>query len=244
MERAAAENQTFPSPCFFKASFLCATVLVPSLLLICFLTFGYSPYLVTLPILFLSTIFLTTFSKKRVLSVENQPSDESPTCYPEGVLEKVGEEIKPELEISPQANTAKQNEGCIMHEYQVESTDFPSDSESSEDFLASGSFELTWNCSNNVGQSITVSESSVSDDEEDGDDLIEISLPVNNSGHASEGQKQKLPSDLPDYLPEPIYRQESLMELLSEINEINDENLIEIDLSVDSIKSSRFEIEG
>jgi hypothetical protein len=65
---------------------------------------------------------------------------------------------------------------------------------------------------------------SISDEES----LIEISLP---SGHLVDQHKQE-------------FNQQSLMELLEEFNEMyEEENLIEIDISIGSIKCSRFEIE-
>jgi hypothetical protein len=65
---------------------------------------------------------------------------------------------------------------------------------------------------------------SISDEES----LIEISLP---SGHLLDQHKQD-------------FNQQSLMELLAEFNEMyEEENLIEIDISIGSIKCSRFEIE-
>lgn len=43
---------------------------------------------------------------------------------------------------------------------------------------------------------------------------------------------------LPDFLPESIFKKQGLMELLAEINDMNeDENLIEIDISVGSNNS-------
>ncbi|MCI36902.1 hypothetical protein A2U01_0058126, partial [Trifolium medium] len=69
---------------------------------------------------------------------------------------------------------------------------------------------------------------SISDEES----LIEIALP---SGHYVDMQK-----DESKYFNEQI-----LMELLSEFNEvIEEENLIEIDISMGSIKYSRFEIKA
>ncbi|CAJ2668328.1 unnamed protein product [Trifolium pratense] len=65
---------------------------------------------------------------------------------------------------------------------------------------------------------------SISDEES----LIEISLP---SGHLMDQHKQE-------------FNQQSLMEFLAEFNEMyEEENLIEIDISIGSIKYSRFEIE-
>ncbi|KAL5076112.1 hypothetical protein RYX36_015096 [Vicia faba] len=66
---------------------------------------------------------------------------------------------------------------------------------------------------------------SISDEES----LIEISLP---SGHLMDKHKQE-------------FNQQRLMELLAEFNDMfEEENLIEIDISMGSIKCSRFEIEA
>ena len=160
------------------------------------------------------------------------------------MLEKeVVEELNPEVEPIIHCDASQQSDVCDMHEYQVEPTDFPSDSDSSDDFSASENFELSWRCSENVGQSIAVSESSISENDvdEDGDGLIEISLPLNNSVDFDEESKKKSVSNL----PESIFRQQGLMELFAEIAEVNEEeNLIEIDLSMGSIKCWKFEIEA
>lgn len=124
---------------FFKPSSLCAAVLVAFLFFISFPTFGGSSYLVTIPILFLSTIFIISLSKKKAVVVENPDQDGIPTF---SVLEEVGEKIKPKVQ-------------------NVENCEAATES---------------WMCSNPVGHNITMSVSSVSDDEDDGDDLIEISL--------------------------------------------------------------------
>ncbi|WRX29459.1 hypothetical protein QQP08_021946 [Theobroma cacao] len=53
-------------------------------------------------------------------------------------------------------------------------------------------------------------------------------------------------SNLPPILPESIFKQQQdLVDFLAEINEVNEEeNLIEIDISIGSIKCPRFEIEA
>ena len=79
------------------------------------------------------------------------------------------------------------------------------------------------------GQSLATSDCSMSDDE---DSLIEIALPGQESDYSKEDAKQKPRSNLPG-------------ELFGEIHEVNEEeNLIEIDISIGSIKCSRFEIEA
>ncbi|KAF2292447.1 hypothetical protein GH714_022893 [Hevea brasiliensis] len=84
------------------------------------------------------------------------------------------------------------------------------------------------------------SDGSISDEES----LIEIALP---SGHYI-GHKEgfNLQKKLPDFTTAgSLFKQHGLMELLAEINEMNEEeNLIEIDISMGSIKCPRFEIEA
>ncbi|KAB5521218.1 hypothetical protein DKX38_025537 [Salix brachista] len=240
----APESQI--SPQFFsKPLLLRVSVFVASLVSTCFLLFGISTYVITVSVLFLSTIFIVTFSKKKVAVVGSSAEAESPTCRPDqSVLEKeVVEELNAEVEPIIHFDASQQSDVCDMHEYQVEPTDFPSDSDSSDDFSAGEIFELSWRCSENVGQSIAVSESSISEDDvdEDGDGLIEISLPQNSSVDFDEESKKNSASNS----PESILRQQGLMELFAEITEVNEEeNLIEIDLSMGSIKCSKFEIEA
>ncbi|KAJ6751806.1 hypothetical protein OIU85_002241 [Salix viminalis] len=229
----APESQINPQ-FFSKPLLLCVSVFVASLVSTCFLLLGISTYLITVSVLLLSTIFIVTFSKKKVAVVSSSAEAESPTCRPDqSMLEK--EVIH--------FDASQQSDVCDMHEYQVEPTDFPSDSDSSDDFSAGENFELSWRCSENVGQSIAVSESSISEDDvdEDGDGLIEISLPQNSSVDFDEESKKKSASNS----PESILRQQGFMELFTEITEVNEEeNLIEIDLSMGSIKCSKFEIEA
>jgi hypothetical protein len=85
------------------------------------------------------------------------------------------------------------------------------------------------------------SDGSISDEES----LIEIALP--SGQYVGEKlkvnkQQQKVAAD---FSPESFFQPHCLMELLSDINEMNEEdNLIEIDISMGSIKCSRFEIEA
>ncbi|MED6196295.1 hypothetical protein PIB30_046108 [Stylosanthes scabra] len=77
------------------------------------------------------------------------------------------------------------------------------------------------------------------EEEEEEDSLIEIKLP---NRYLFEEPKQKFESNLPElFLPEYMFKQKGLMELLAEMNEINeDENLIEIDISMGSTKCQDF----
>jgi hypothetical protein len=105
--------------------------------------------------------------------------------------------------------------------HKVETSQDLLSSESQEDYLSSSE-------GSEVDQSYDYSDGSISDEES----LIEIALP---SGHYVDMQK-----DESNYFNEQI-----LMDLLSEFNEvIEEENLIEIDISMGSIKYSRFEIKA
>jgi hypothetical protein len=75
---------------------------------------------------------------------------------------------------------------------------------------------------------------SISDDES----LIEISLPGNHVEDYSDPvfQEELKEEFIWDLLPESVFKQNGLMELLSEINE--DDNMIEIDIARGSIKCS------
>lgn len=69
------------------------------------------------------------------------------------------------------------------------------------------------------------------EDEDEEDNLIEIHLPSRNLSNLAEESKQKLESR-PNFISESIFNQQSLMQLLAEMNYMNeDENLIEIDIS-------------
>ncbi|CAJ2640053.1 unnamed protein product [Trifolium pratense] len=73
------------------------------------------------------------------------------------------------------------------------------------------------------------------EEEEEEDSLIEIDLPSRNlSNLTEESNKQKSESKFSSFLSESIYKQQDLMQLLAEMNEMNedDQNLIEIDISV------------
>jgi len=103
----------------------------------------------------------------------------------------------------------------------------PSDSESSDGSILEESFERHQKGNKNED----ISDSLASDDDYEGEDeedsLIEINLP--HFPEFDEDPKQKLQSNLADS----IFKQQGLMELLAEFNDMNeDENLIEIDISM------------
>ncbi|KAJ8754997.1 hypothetical protein K2173_015509 [Erythroxylum novogranatense] len=230
----AAENQTPTSMLPSKLSLLLLSVLVSCVVLTCFLTFGSSPVPVTILILLLPSMFVFIFSKKKAILIE----DTNPKCCPKTQSEtEVGKNLNADMDTVNQCNGRGHSEACLVDEYQVESTEFPSDGESSDGFVASENFELGWMCSRNIGESKEMSESSCSDEDDEDDNLIEISLPKKNGVNINEESKQQLQSSLPDYFTESIFRQQGLVEILEEIEDvIEEDNLIEIDLSMGFIK--------
>ncbi|XP_057433456.1 uncharacterized protein LOC130726238 [Lotus japonicus] len=127
----------------------------------------------------------------------------------------------------------------------------PSDSESSAGSIMGECFEIDHNGYQNVSSSDSLAaytdddedDDDYDDEEEEEDSLIEINLPRSHFSDLTEEPKQKLGSKLPDFHQESIFKQQCLMELLAEINEMNeDENLIEIDISMGSTKSRDFQL--
>ena len=119
-----------------------------------------------------------------------------------------------------------------------------SEIESSDDSGSSENLELNWMISGNVEQNPEITDDSTSEDDEEG--LIEITIPgSDHSTGLSEEPKENLKSNLPTFLPESIFKHQDPVEVLAEMNEVNEEeNLIEIDISIGSIKCPRFEIEA
>ncbi|XWS09675.1 hypothetical protein CRYUN_Cryun39dG0009400 [Craigia yunnanensis] len=223
----------------FKPYLLCVALLVPSIVLTSFLGLGFYPILFTIPILILSTSFLVTFTKKRnVVLVENPASKKLQVEDEEKVLQPVLMETVSESDATQKADIG------IVHEFQIESLDLTSETGSSDDSGTSENLVLNWMISGNVEQNPEISDDSTSEDDEEG--LIEIAIPgSDHSSGLNEEPKQNLQSNLPTFLPESIFKQQDLVDQLAEMNEANEEeNLIEIDISMGSIKCPRFEIEA
>lgn len=230
-----------------------ALVLVPCLVLSCFLGFGLLSFIVTVSILILSTIYLVKFSRKQQQQLltyvdEKAIQNENPMC--DSVLENEpdDEKIEQVIENVARDKAAQESEVGFVHEPE----DFPSDSDTIDrDSVSSENIELDWVRGNNiVGQNgLVISSGSVSEDDEDG--LIEIAIP-GSTDHSTcnlseeEPRQKVLSNNLPDdFLPESFMRQQGLLEIFADVNEVNEEeNLIEIDISMGSIKCPRFEIEA
>ncbi|KAL1307321.1 hypothetical protein HN51_049282 [Arachis hypogaea] len=134
-------------------------------------------------------------------------------------------------------DVTKESEINADEKYEEQHADQDSESQSTS------SFENDQERSENYGM---ISNSDVDDvdeeeEEEEEDSLIEIKLP---NRYLVEEPKQKFESNLTElFLPEYMFKQKGLMDLLEEINEINeDENLIEIDISMGSTKCQDFRL--
>ncbi|CAI0437498.1 unnamed protein product [Linum tenue] len=232
---------------FLRPSSLIYIALLSSLATTLFLCYGFSPpLLVSIPVLLLSSIFISSFSKRLVVTAaveeeEEEEADDKPSQGSETIVAVV----VPELCVTQKSD----NEASELHEYQVESTEFPSDGEtSSDDSPRSEIFELKWmkHFNNDACESLAFCESSASDydgeEVEEDDDLIEICLPPNESSVYADEL-----SSMGTFSWEFVIREEEeggMMEVLEEIDEVNEEdNLMEIDLSIGSIKSSSFHME-
>ncbi|GMI98580.1 hypothetical protein like AT2G04480 [Hibiscus trionum] len=160
------------------------------------------------------------------------------------VVESV-EESSPQMEdVSASSNSRQHPETEVKKQNSQEGSGSP-DVLSEKECVGS---EVEWPFRNNMdGTPDWSNDGSISDE----DSLIEISLPGGhyvkhkedrpNNKYSTNTMQQKLP----DLMPETIFQQRSLMEILAEFNDINEEeNLIEIDISMGSIKCSRFEIEA
>ncbi|CAL1384731.1 unnamed protein product [Linum trigynum] len=240
---------------FLKPSSLLYIALLSSLATPLFLCYGFSPpLLVSIPVLLLSSIFIYSFSKRLVVTaaVEEEEEEEEADDKPSQGSETIVAVVVPELCVTQKSD----NEASELHEYQVESTEFPSDGEtSSDDSPRNEIFELKWmkHFNNDACQSLAFCESSASDydgeEVEEDDDLIEICLPPNESSvYADELSSTRTYSwGKPGFSNEFVIREEDeegMMEEVEEIDEVNEEdNLMEIDLSIGSIKSSSFHME-
>ncbi|XP_058070573.1 uncharacterized protein LOC131219453 [Magnolia sinica] len=201
-----------------------------------------SPTFLTFLALILSTVVFFTFIKKKQILQENSIQDDEipPIQVPQNAPEmEVGLKLQPETDIAElEKETRKEGDVGQIHQPIVGSPDLLSDSEGL-DLLSSTSnnSEADWSFQYNVGQIPAArSEDSISDD----DSLIEIALP--GGRYVRSDEPEGLWPNSPEFSPEPAFHQHGIMGLLSEINE--EDNLIEIDISVGSIKCSRVEIKA
>ncbi|KAG4161763.1 hypothetical protein ERO13_D01G076400v2 [Gossypium hirsutum] len=174
--------------------------------------------------------FLVKFSKKsNGVLVENPSSTK---------LQVEDEVLTPLLMNKTVSDAAIEADNGIVNEFQVDdSLDLTSEREY---------VEMKWMISDNVlERNREISDEYSTSEEDDEEGLIEIAIPSNDTTSLNEEPKPNLQSNLPTLLPEPIFHQQDLVELLEEINEVNEEeNLIEIDISMGSIKFPTFEIQA
>ncbi|KAI9115660.1 hypothetical protein K1719_013329 [Acacia pycnantha] len=222
-------------------------------LLFCSLFFFFPPVsesswpvlILTIPIVILSTLFLLVTLRKK----KGSKPEEDGSLVQEMKMQK--EELQTEIALIDNEQEAESQSdssfpsdsettsGSAMDEKllnasRIATTSLPSDAETESINGETESLELDQNSTRVLGiYESSDSENEEEDDDDDDDDLIEINLPSSNFCGLGKELGQRLESKLPDFLPEAMFKQEGLMELLAEINEMNeDENLIEIDISM------------
>lgn len=237
------------SMCCFGKSLPWVSGLVLILLMTSANVFGFgilSLLFITSLVVMVSTIFFTLFSKKLLVScVDNFVQEDQPLV----MSEEEAEVHQPQPKSDGQAIVQKellevQEENGVdeIHDYlAAKSADLYSESESiDQTFTSEEDSDIEWPYSGEAPQSPDFSDGSISDEES----LIEIALPSGQyvCPKQEDNAKYICQHKLPYFSPEAIFRQHGLMELFAEFNE--EENLIEIDISMGSIKCSRFEIEA
>lgn len=228
---------------------------LPIILVLPLFSFFFSiSFLFTIPVAFIFTMFLLILRRKKAFQNESLFQDKlkeeevKPLINVTETAENYDQQqAEAQSEYSFQSDNEIINFSVMDKTFEVNVQEFkpqadlesdsslPSDSESSTDSIICESFEIDHQ---NVYSSEILAfdivddddHSDVEEDEDEEDSLIEIQLP---SFHFSEESKQKLESKLPDFMPEYIFKQQGLMELLEEMNDMNeDENLIEIDIAM------------
>lgn len=216
--------------------------LAPFLIFMGFL--GSAGYLfsifLTSTVLILSTLFFVLFSKQKPVVLVENFFESKPQQENENIETNIEAADDHQQGISPSSSGLSEsgNNQCL------------------DQLSISEDSEVDWPFGDSVAhgddgdQSPDYSDGSISDE----DSLIEIALPSGHYVGPDHHYKEEIPTftsslqqKVPDLLPaaDSIFKQRSLMELLAEINEMYEEdNLIEIDISMGSIKCSRFEIQA
>ncbi|KAM1010402.1 uncharacterized protein LOC126634393 [Malus sylvestris] len=229
MELKNLLEDQMPTPLwFFRFPRPLLLFLAPFLVLVGLMGFGFLSIFLTSMVLIFSTVVFTYSKQKPLHLVENKLAEEK-------MFIPCLEEVSKHQSASPQEKDAP--------EAPLSSPDLISESECVDHLSTSDDSELVgWSFGENVTRSPDFSDGSISDE----DSLIEIALPggyyVDHQEHDSVFNLQQ---KMPGLSHQSIFKQHTLLELLAEINEMNEEeNLFEIDLSMGSIKCSRFEIEA
>lgn len=227
------EDQMATPLWFFRFPPPLIVVLAPLVVLVCLiLGFGFVSIFLTSIALILSTLLFTCSKQEPIL------------------LEKLVEEkvvLKSENESASTQKKEVQEANNEAPKYlvapQISSPDLVAEGACLDDLSTSEDSEvLDWPFGDHVDQSSDCSDGSISDEES----LIEISLP---GGYYVGNDKEEesifnLQQKMSGLSQKAIFQQHTLFELLAEINDYEEENLIEIDISMGSIKCSRFEIEA
>lgn len=172
-------------------------------------------------LLILSTSILFTLSKKSRFVVNQTVQNH------EVLVGTTQKNIHPEeVQESTMCTKSVQEE----QEYQEEENEVHEILRSSDLYSESDNIDTRFSTSTEDSRSQEFTDGSISDEES----LIEIALPT---GQYVSSPKFKLPT----LSTEAMFKQHGLMELLAEFNE---ENLIEIDISMGSIMYPRFEIKA
>ncbi|KAK8717808.1 hypothetical protein V6N13_045062 [Hibiscus sabdariffa] len=216
------------------------------------LIFGSLSIFFTSTVLILSTLLFILSKRKLKLAEESVEEDihesvEESTLQTEGIPAS-----RQQLETEINKQNSEEESGSYdhqIHDYMVKSPDVLSEIECVDYQLSTTEdSEVEWPFRDNMDRTPDWSDDGSIPDE---DSLIEISLPGGHYVRHKEEEEEEpnnkysMQQKLPDFKPESIFQQRSIMEFLAELNDMNEEeNLIEIDISMGSIKCSRFEIEA
>ncbi|KAG9443555.1 hypothetical protein H6P81_014895 [Aristolochia fimbriata] len=232
-----AENQMgfLDSSCLLKQSLVSSVLL---LFVVPFFSYPvFSPAFVTVTVLIVSsaTAVLVLFKSSKNKRVSDRDEvllvdGDSSSCRPEAPPEEEGEDsAAPEAANDAAPVPIKSPEVSS----ETESVDLSTTTDESDD--------VDWPSPYNADHRIQAcSDDSISDD----DSLIELALPDGHYVEPVPVPPKLTPPRLnsPEYSPESVFDQHGLLELFSDINE--EDNMIEIDISMGSIKCSRLEIEA
>ncbi|KAF5746172.1 hypothetical protein HS088_TW06G00339 [Tripterygium wilfordii] len=240
--------------CLYKYPLSCLILSVPLLIFTGFLGFGFLSVLSASVVVIVSSLIFTFTKQKPGFVDELEETLKSgygqSLPHKEESLDRLaqssqsesiqgGEAADNEVQTETGFGAEKKEEeevivGGNIHDYLVRSPATLSESECLYRSSTSEDSEVDWIFQDNLDWS---DDGSISDE----DSLIEIALP---SGQYV-GENNEVAKLDPDFTAESMLKQQCLVELLAEFNDMNEEdNLIEIDISMGSIKCSRFEIEA
>ncbi|KAL1821785.1 hypothetical protein ACET3Z_016654 [Daucus carota] len=201
------------------------------LFITCGILYGYG-FIVSI----LSIVLLMLFFQKHPVLVVNTLQDEIAISSRQEVL-KLHPENDPIIvtqnkEEVPEVSEMDQIQGTLANK----SVDMYSETESTDQLSTSDESDVEWPCSS---RSQDFSDGSISDEES----LIEIALTGEQHLPCPKDEdKACFQQKVPALLPNDNFEQHYLKELFAEFNE--EDNLIEIDITMGSIKCSRFKIEA